>query len=87
MPIISLDGLSLSVSLAKVFNTYSLALLLFEARANATGSLFMISTAKVGPDITAIFLVFKLSFTIFDKSSSRDYSIPLDAIHIGTSGL
>ena len=59
------------------------AFFVFVANARATGSLFNMSTANVGPEITATLLVFKVLLTIFDNNSSFDSSIPFDAILIG----
>ena len=60
-------------------------LLFNEAIDKPTGSLFNMSLANDGPDITDIFFVFNSSLTISDRKAHVSFSIPLDAIQIGIS--
>jgi len=81
-PIKSAVSLNLVISLTSNFLTNSLVLEFNVARVSPIGTSLTISTANVGPLITAILLVFKFFSTTSFKNKQVSFSIPLVAIKI-----
>ncbi len=79
----SITKLAKEYKTSKGMDMYQPQLALFAAKARATGSLLAISIANVGPEITAIFLVFNFFWEILESKSRELSSRPFAAIHTG----